>query len=98
MKHQMCSRCGKRPAVVFIQKMEGDEVKPEGLCIPCARELNVGPINQMIEKLGISEEEIEAASEQMAQFMENMEDFNFGDLGEMFNPDNADGAQTMPFA
>lgn len=98
MKQQLCSRCGKRPAVVFIQKMEGDEVKPEGLCIQCARELNVGPINQMIEKLGISDEEIEAASEQMSQFMENMGDFNFGDLGEMFNPDNADGAQTMPFA
>ncbi len=98
MKQQLCSRCGKRPAVVFIQKMENGETKPEGLCIQCARELNVGPINQMIEKLGISDEEIEAASEQMAQFMENMDDFNFGDLGEMFNPDNADGAQTMPFA
>ncbi len=97
MKQQMCSRCGKRPAIVFIQKMEDGEAHPEGLCIQCARELNVGPINQMIEKLGISDEEIEAASEQMAQFMENMEDFNFGDLGEMFNPDNADGAQTMPF-
>ncbi len=98
MKQQLCSRCGKRPAVVFIQKMEDGEVRPEGLCIQCARELNVGPINQMIEKLGISDEEIEAASEQMAQFMENMDDFNFGDLGEMFNPDNADGAQTLPFA
>ncbi len=98
MKQQLCSRCGVRPAVVFVQKMEDGEVKPEGLCIQCARELNVGPINQMIEKLGISDEEIEAASEQMSQFMENMEDFNFGDLGEMFNPDNADGAQTMPFA
>lgn len=94
----MCSRCGERPAIVFIQKMEGDKIQPEGLCIPCARELNVGPINQMIEKLGISDEEIEAASEQMAQFMDNMEDFNFGELGEMFNPENADGAQTMPFA
>ena len=98
MKQQLCSRCGVRPAVVFVQKMEDGEVKPEGLCIQCARELNVGPINQMIEKLGISDEEIEAATEQMSQFMENMEDFNFGDLGEMFNPDNADGAQTMPFA
>ncbi len=83
---------------MFIQKMENGEVKPEGLCIQCARELNVGPINQMIEKLGISDEEIEAATEQMSQFMENMDDFNFGDLGEMFNPDNADGAQTLPFA
>lgn len=98
MKQQLCSRCGKRPAVVFIQKMEGDEVKPEGLCIQCARELNIGPVRKMIDQLGISDEELEQASEQMSQFMENMEDFDFGDLGEMFNPDNADGAQTLPFA
>lgn len=98
MKQQMCSRCGERPAVVFIQKMEGDEVIPEGLCIQCAKELNVGPIRQMIDKLGISDEELEQASQQMAQFMENMDDFDFGSLGEMFNGDNMDGAQTMPFA
>ena len=97
MKQQLCSRCGERPAVVFIQKMEGDEVIPEGLCINCAKELNIGPIRQMIEKLGISDEELEMAQEQMSHFMENMEDFNFGDLGEMFNADNDAGAQTMPF-
>lgn len=98
MKQQMCVRCGKRPAVVFVQKMEGDEVTPEGYCIQCAKELNIGPIRQMIDKLGLSDEDLETASEQMSQFMENMQDFDFGDLGEMFNPDNADGAQTMPFA
>lgn len=78
--------------------MEGDEVTPEGYCIQCAKELNIGPIRQMIDKLGLSDEDLETASEQMSQFMENMQDFDFGDLGEMFNPDNADGAQTMPFA
>ena len=98
MNKNMCSRCGKRPAVVFIQKMEGDTATPEGLCINCAKELNIGPIRQMIEKLGISDEELEAASEQMNMFMENMQDFNFEDLGEMYNPDNSDGAQTMPFS
>ena len=98
MKQQMCSRCGQRPAVIFIQKMEGDSVTPEGLCIKCARELNVGSINQMIDKMGISDEELEMASEQMASFMENMGDFDFGSLGEMFNPDNMDGAQTMSFS
>ena len=98
MKQQMCSRCGERPAVIYVQKMEGDEVKPEGLCIKCARELNIGSINQMIDKMGISDEELEMASEQMSAFMENMQDFNFDSLGEMFNPDNMDGAQTMPFA
>ena len=97
MKQQMCSRCGERPAVVFILKMEGDKVTPEGLCIKCARELNIGSINQMIDKMGISDEELEMASEQMASFMENMGDFNFDSLGEMFNADNMDGAQTLPF-
>lgn len=98
MKQQLCVRCKKRPAVVFIQKMENGEVTPEGYCINCAKELNIGPVRQMIDKLGISDEELELASEQMSQFMENMEDFDFGDLGEMFNAENADGAQTMPFA
>ena len=97
MKTQMCSRCGERPAVVFIQKMEGDEVKPEGLCIKCAKELNIGPIKQMIDKMGISDEELEQASEQMTQFMENMDDFDFGNLSEMFGGEMGDGAQTMPF-
>ena len=97
MKQQLCSRCHERPAVVFIQKMENDKVVPEGLCIKCARELNVGAINQMIDQLGLSDEELEQASEQMSQFMENMQDFDFGSLGEMFNQENMDGAQTLPF-
>lgn len=97
MKQQLCSRCHERPAVVFIQKMENDKVVPEGLCIQCARELNVGSINQMIDQLGLSDEELEQASEQMSQFMENMQDFDFGSLGEMFNQENMDGAQTLPF-
>ena len=75
-------------------------MKPEGLCYQCAKELNVdmGPIKGLMEKMGISEDELEAATEQMGQFMENMDDFDFGDLGAMFNPDNADGAQTMPLS
>ncbi len=97
MKKQMCSRCGERPAVVFIQKMEDGKLTPEGLCIKCARELNVGSINQMIDQLGVSDEELEIASEQMSEFMENMGDFDFGALGDMFNQENMDGAKTFPF-
>lgn len=100
MKQPMCTRCGERPAIVFIQKMEDGVMKPEGLCYKCAKELNVdmGPIQGLMEKMGISEDELEQASEQMGMFMENMDDFDFGDLGAMFNPENSDGAQTMPFA
>ncbi len=99
MKQQMCSRCGKRVAVIFVQKLDGieNDGEPQGLCIQCAKELNVGPVKQMIDKFGISDEELELASQQMNMFMENMGDFDFGDLGDMFNNDNMDGAQTMPF-
>ena len=100
MKQPMCTRCGERPAIVFIQKMEDGVMKPEGLCYKCAKELNVdmGPIQGLMEKMGISEDELEQASEQMGMFMENMDDFDFGDIGAMFNSENADGAQTMPFS
>ncbi|WP_448900821.1 ATP-dependent Clp protease ATP-binding subunit [Eubacterium sp.] len=100
MKQPMCTRCGERPAIVFIQKMEDGVMKPEGLCYKCAKELNVdmGPIQGLMEKMGISEDELEQASEQMGMFMENMDDFYFGDIGAMFNSENADGAQTMPFS
>lgn len=100
MKQPMCTRCGERPAIVFIHKMEDGVMKPEGLCYKCAKELNVdmGPIQGLMEKMGISEDELEQASEQMGMFMENMDDFDFGDIGAMFNSENADGAQTMPFS
>lgn len=100
MKQPMCTRCGERPAIVFIQKMEDGVMKPEGLCYKCAKELNVdmGPIQGLMEKMGISGDELEQASEQMGMFMENMDDFDFGDIGAMFNSENADGAQTMPFS
>ena len=51
MKQQLCSRCGKRPAIIFVQKMENDQVTPEGLCVQCAKELNIGPVRQMIDQL-----------------------------------------------
>lgn len=100
MKQPMCTRCGERPAVLFIQSMKDGEMKPESLCYKCAKELNVdlGPMQKFMDHMGITEEELEAASEQMGQFMEKMEDFDFGELNSVFNPEYYDGAQTMPFS
>ena len=50
MQATMCSRCGKRVAVVFITKLEGGVTKNEGLCLPCARELHIQPVEDMIKK------------------------------------------------
>lgn len=82
----MCSRCGKRPAVIFISKPENGNNKPEGLCLTCAKELNIGPVKQLMEQMGISDEDLEAAQEQMTQLMnDNDGDFELG------------GAQPLPF-
>ena len=60
-KGMLCSRCHKNPAVFFISRMEGEKTINEGLCIKCAMELNIGPIKQMMEQMGITEEEMKEA-------------------------------------
>ena len=70
----LCSRCHKNPAVVYITKMEGDKTINEGLCIACAKELGIAPINDMIEKMGITDEDIENMNSEMANFMNSMEE------------------------
>ncbi len=65
MEMQMCSRCQKRFAVVYITKYENGETVNEGLCLPCAKALGIKPVNDMIEKMGISEEDMEKMSGEM---------------------------------
>ena len=72
-KNMLCSRCHKNPAVFFISKVDGDKTTNEGLCIKCALELNIGPVKQIMEQMGISEDEMKEVSEQMEQMMENMD-------------------------
>lgn len=72
-KNMLCSRCHKNPAVFFISKVEGDKTTNEGLCIKCAMELNIGPVKQIMEQMGITEDEMEEVSAQMEQMMDGME-------------------------
>lgn len=78
MKNILCSKCKKRPAVIFISKMEGDKSTPEGLCLKCAMEMNIGPIKQMMDSMGITEEDIDAVSEQINTMMEENDGFEPG--------------------
>ncbi len=88
MKKITCSRCKKRPAVIFISKIIDGKTVPEGLCLNCAMELNIGPIKQMMETMGISEEDVDSISEQFSNmFPETDEDGGF----------EAGGSPTMPF-
>ena len=90
----LCVRCKKRPAIVFVQKMEAGEAKSEGYCLSCARELGIKPVDDIMKQFGISDQDLEAMEERFAGMMEN------GDmdpaammqqLGMMAPQDDADG-------
>ena len=69
MQPTMCSRCGKNVAVIFITKLEGGTSKNEGLCLKCAREMGIKPIDDMMKKMGISDEDLDnLTSEMMSAF------------------------------
>ncbi len=66
---EMCSRCHKRVAVVFITRIENNETKNEGICLKCAKELGIKPVNDMLEKMGISEDDLDNLTTDMDGFM-----------------------------
>lgn len=72
----LCSRCKKNPAVFYITKMEGDKTTSEGLCLSCAKELGIAPLNQMIDSFGVSDDELDNLNNQMSEFMESIENMN----------------------
>lgn len=88
MNKMICVRCKQRPAAVFISKIENGKTTQEGLCLKCAMEMNIGPIKQIMDQMGITEEEIDVVSEQFGDMMNSL------NLGEHFQPG---GAGTLPF-
>ena len=96
MQVKMCSRCGKNVAVVFITKMEGTETKNEGLCLKCARELHIKPVDEMMEKMGISDEDLDSLSGDMMNALNGVESLMDIDGADDDNDDDGKTA-TFPF-
>ena len=65
MRPTLCSRCKKNYAVIFITKIENGETKNEGLCLKCAKELGIKPVDDMMQKLGITDEDLENLTGEM---------------------------------
>ena len=65
MQPTLCTRCHKNVAVIFITKIENGETKHEGLCLKCARELGLKPVDDMMQKMGISDEDLDSISHEM---------------------------------
>ena len=82
MQPTLCSRCKKNVAVVFISKMEGDKTTNEGLCLKCAKELGLPQVDDMMKRMGISDEDLDTLNNEMMQAfngVENIEDLPGGD-------------------
>ena len=75
MKPTLCSRCKKNVAVVFITRLDsnGQNGQNEGLCLKCARELNIRPVTDMIEKMGLSDEDLEGLTTEMMSAFDGAE-------------------------
>ncbi|MDD6265468.1 MAG: ATP-dependent Clp protease ATP-binding subunit [Clostridia bacterium] len=79
---QMCSRCHKRVAVVYISHMVDGKMVNDGLCMKCAKELGIQPVNDIIENMGLSEEDIDNMSMEMDNMLEPSEDSEPSEAGD----------------
>ena len=80
----ICVRCKKRPAVVFVST-DKNSGTPVGYCISCASELGIKPVNDLMEKMGITDKEIEQIYDQMGDYFTDEGDFDLSSLGKMYN-------------
>ena len=70
----LCTRCKKRPAVIFMTRMDSGETINEGLCIICARELGIKQVDEIVKKMGMTYEDIENMNEQLMEAGEPLKD------------------------
>ena len=93
----LCIRCQKRPAIIFIQRMDGGQMKQEGYCLHCARELHIKPVDDLMKQFGMSDQDLDNMESRMESMMEEMGDsnplsmmMNMANGGEDADPDSMD--------
>ncbi len=92
MRPTICARCKKNAAVIFITKIENGESTNEGLCLKCAKELNIKPVEDIIKKMGLTDEDLDSLTDEMMEAMGGMEA-----LAETDNADEEGKTATFPF-
>ncbi len=89
----LCSRCGKRQAVVFVSENKADSTT-KGYCLTCAKELGIKPVEDLISKMGITDDDLDAVQDQMNSIMSNLGES--GDLSQLMEGmDMENLAETM---
>ncbi|MDR0490650.1 MAG: ATP-dependent Clp protease ATP-binding subunit, partial [Oscillospiraceae bacterium] len=90
MRPTLCSRCKKNAAVIFITKIENGHSSNEGICLKCARELNIKPVEDIIKRMGLSDDDLDNLTEEMMDVMGGME-------GLAEQEDNTEDGKTATF-
>ncbi|MBR1780034.1 MAG: ATP-dependent Clp protease ATP-binding subunit, partial [Oscillospiraceae bacterium] len=103
MQPTLCSKCNKNLAVIFVSKIENGETKSEGLCLKCARGMGIKPIDDMMQRMGISDEDLDNLSDEMMSAFSNGEGLE-GLMGQFQGEPTEDGEEedegktaTFPF-
>ncbi len=74
MQPKMCTKCRKNVAVVFVTKIENGVTLNEGYCLKCARSLGIPQIDAAVKQMGISEEDLDALSDEMISMFGQKDD------------------------
>ena len=81
MKPTICSKCKKNVAVIFITKVENGQSTNEGLCLKCAKELGIKQVDEIVERMGITEEDLDGINNEMMALMNPEEDEDDDEVG-----------------
>ncbi|MBQ9967761.1 MAG: ATP-dependent Clp protease ATP-binding subunit [Oscillospiraceae bacterium] len=96
MQPTLCSRCKKNVAVVFITKMEADKTTSEGYCLKCAKDLGLKPVDDIMKRMGLSEEDLEGLSNEMLDAFQGLEGMMAPDQDDA-EDDDEDMSRTATF-
>jgi len=97
MQPTLCSRCKKNVAVIFVTKLEAGQTTSEGFCLKCAKELGLKPVDDIMKKMGLTEEELEGLSTEMMEAFQGMEGLADSDAQDESDDDTEDMSQTATF-
>ncbi len=96
MQSNLCSRCKKNIAILYITKLENGSSTSDGLCLKCAHELGIQPMNDIMKRIGVSEEDIETMAKDMTEAFANPQELM--ELANIEESDDDDGkTATFPF-
>ena len=97
MQPTLCSRCGKNVAVIFITKYENNQTQNQGLCLKCAREMHIKPVDDYINKMGLSDEELDNLSGDMMNIFSGIENLLPSDTPADGEEDDEEDGKTATF-